>query len=289
MNVDHFFAIGQRHVKQGTPCEDYALSAQMNSTLSYGVISDGCSGADANTDIGARAISWAMAKCIENRAALGAGEWFGPSFLPELQDAFIKNRISPSHADYQASVVAFVSTAEDANLFFFGDGAYLVKFRDGTYKITWFEFDGNVPYYLAYTAAPAAESRFRRDIIGREAQAVLECWTTFQIDAQGNLTLLEEASRYLPFSSFDHGHVVTLKPAEQNIELLAVLSDGITNFTNNEIYTVVRECFAFKNYAGSFVKRRMIRALETLAKTDSIAKDDVAVSCVYYGATPHVN
>ena len=55
---DSLFSIGSTH----EVCEDYSLSG--GDLINFCIVSDGCSGAD-NSDIGSRALSHALKKCIE--------------------------------------------------------------------------------------------------------------------------------------------------------------------------------------------------------------------------------
>lgn len=287
MNVDHFFAIGQQHLKQGSPCEDYALSGQLRPDLVYGIISDGCSGAFANTDVGARAISFAFERCLKNRVQ-GADDadvpaaWLDQKFVAALKIAFAQNQISPAREDYFATLGAVVSTPSNASLFFFGDGAYLVKYRDGLHKLAWLDFTGNAPYYLNYTLSSDLDMQWREDFASNLDEAARENWTLFRITATGETEIVEEASRPLTLQQMELGYRLDFRPQEEGIELLAVLSDGVTHVSGMEAPEVARAFTAYKTFAGGFVKRRMIHALADFAKEGCVPRDDVAIACVKY-------
>ena len=60
LTADHYFTIGTTHARAGEPCEDYALSGTLKDGRVYGIVTDGCSGANARTDLGARVLALAM-------------------------------------------------------------------------------------------------------------------------------------------------------------------------------------------------------------------------------------
>lgn len=282
MNIDHYFSIGQQHISRGIPCEDYALSGRLDDNTVYGVISDGCGGVDANTDVGARAVSFAFERCLKSQSPM-TSDWFGGNFTSQLKNAFVANQISSNKADYFATVVGMVSSPSAASVYIFGDGAFLEQYKSGVHKITWFEFEQNAPYYLAKALSNTGREDFLADHPQGEDGLIRECWTTFSIDEAGKLSLLEEASKPVPFTDFENGFVRHFAPQAAGLEALAVLSDGVTSFSGLEVQDVAKEFTAFKNFAGCFVKRRMIRALADFAKAGFTPRDDVAIACVHYG------
>jgi hypothetical protein len=130
-NVDHYCTVGGMHVSQGTPCEDYALSGHLDRDAVFGAVSDGCSGARANTDVGARTIAFAFARTIQSRQ-VPAGEWFRGGFFDALRESFASSRITNSEDDHLATFVGFVAIPETASVFLMGDGEVSVWNTLGT-------------------------------------------------------------------------------------------------------------------------------------------------------------
>jgi hypothetical protein len=288
MNVDHFFTIGAQHVRGGSPCEDYALSELSAADGSaYAAIADGCGGAFANTDIGARAICFAFEEAI--RKQLGQPlDWFSGAFLDDLKSAFsARFNMSGRPMDYLATLGAVVANPERASVFLFGDGAYLVRYADGRHRLTWLEWSGNAPFYLRYLQDANELARWARGFAEEgetEAPAsALECWTDFRVGPNGETEVLEEASRPLALDTLMGGYLRTFEPAAQGIEAIAIFSDGILRVNDVPEHEAAREFTSFKNFRGGFVKRRMTRALEDYAKKNSKPQDDLAVACVWFG------
>jgi hypothetical protein len=291
MNVDHFFAIGQQHVRSGAPCEDYALSNLMGEgagAFAFAAISDGCGGAFADTDVGARAISFAFAEVARKYRDMDQSLWFGPLFMEHLKLAFTRRfEMTERRQDYLATLGAVISSPEKSAVLLFGDGAYLVRYADGRQRITWLEWSGNAPFYLYYTLDPADMLRFSRGFAEEgetvEPPVATECWTDFRIGADGKVEVLEEASRPLELESLMGGYIRTFEPAAEKIEAIALFSDGILRVRDVPVHDAAAEFTAFKNFRGGFVKRRMTSALKDYAREDKVPQDDLSTACVWYG------
>ena len=287
MNVDHFFTIGHQHVRNGSPCEDYALSELGGEGLpAYAAVADGCGGAFANTDIGARAICFAFDETM--RWSQGDVEWFSPAFMEYLKSAFAQRfNLSSNRNDYLATLGAVVATPEKANVFIFGDGAYLVRYADGRHRLTWLEWSGNAPFYLRYMLKAEDLARwasgFAEEGEKETPATATECWTDFHVSPSGELEILDEASQPLTLESLMGGYVRSFAPADQGIDVIAIFSDGILRVNDVPEYEAAREFTAFKNFRGGFVKRRLTSALEAYAKKGSKPQDDLAVAAVWFG------
>lgn len=288
MNVDHFFTVGHQHVRNGSPCEDYALSELVKEPeCAFAAIADGCGGAFANTDIGARAICFAFKEAIRSRLAEPA-EWFSASFLEDLKTGFASRfNMSDSPMDYLATLGAVVANQQQASVFIFGDGAYLVRYADGRHRITWLEWSGNAPFYLRYLLEPRDLARWASGFAEEGEKEVpataQECWTDFLVTPSGEVEVLDEASQPIALEALMGGYVRTFEPATQGIEAIAVFSDGILKVNDVPVHDAAREFTAFKNFRGGFVKRRLTKALQDLAGRNSKPQDDLAVACVWFG------
>lgn len=284
MNADHFFTIGKPHLTQGVPCEDFALSGMLHSALAFGVVADGCSGAQANTDVGARALAYAFRSALDARQAAG-GDWFDTAFTDDLLARFAANQYTGSPADYLATVAGIAATPARAAAYVFGDGALAIRYRDGRRTLIEFEWWDNTPFYLQYRLAPAQLDQFLAPYRDGVIEPLLIRTTTFQ-EPNGVLVPLEETvTRMTADAAFD-GCVVPLQPAADGIEALAVLTDGIARLQAVSAREAVHEFLAFKNHAGSFVKRRMLKALGKFAQAGAVPQDDLAMACIWFEGDP---
>lgn len=282
MNSDHFFTIGKPHLTQGTPCEDFALSGEMRPGLAFGVVCDGCSGAKASTDVGARALAYAFRDALSKRADLSNG-WFTESFLAQLQEAFIANQYTGRSEDFLTTLVGMAATPTEAGVFVFGDGAVALRYADGRRLLIECSWWDNMPFYLQYRAEPekyleAFAKQYQDDML--EPFSIKR--TLFQEGAEG-LQLLTESTERLSFDAAFDGYRLHLNPQEEGVEAMAVLTDGYDRIGKQPATSVVQAFLAFKNHEGCFVKRRLIRALESFAKVGDHPLDDVGIACIWFG------
>ena len=68
-----------------------------------------------------------------------------------------------------------------------------------------------------------------------------------------------------------------------DIQIVAVMSDGVGTFDGMEWYQVVDELMNFKNIKGHFVQRRMKRFMKDCQKKGVAPYDDVSVAAIYLG------
>jgi hypothetical protein len=260
MNIDHFFAIGDRHARNGQPCQDYALSRMLaDGACAYGAVGDGCSGVNADTDVGARAVCFAFEEVASRAVEQGAtDDLFGKQFVSDLHASFArKMAFTGRRDDYHSTLVGLVATPERAGLTIFGDGAYIVKYRNGRYKLGFIEWLDNVPYYPHSSHHPDLYERFSQPLRTEPAGHLTNCWSIFEDGPDGAVELLEECSEPLVFSDVENGHVVTFKPMEEDIVALAIMTDGVSQLANVPEYEAAHTFMAFKTLAGQFVSRRM--------------------------------
>lgn len=284
MQADNYFTIGTSHLKDGSPCEDYSLTEEPRPGLVLGVVSDGCSGANAHTDVGARALSFAFRKVIQDYRDLPDG-WFEGAFTQRLSDQFRANSYTDTPNDQFATAVGFVTTPDNAAVYVFGDGAYALRFADGRNRLVWFEWDNNAPYYLNYKLYPSLDEEFLASLNPIRPEPLLEAWTDFRVTGKPDspIEILAEGSRRLQFNAAEHGLVRVFRPREDGIEALAVLTDGINRIGDIPGPRAMAEFFAYKNFHGNFVKRRMLRALEQFATSGQRPQDDLAIASVWFG------
>ena len=281
MNIDHYFTIGKPHVTQGSPCEDYALSAELQPGLVLGAVCDGCGGAFADTDVGARALAYAFKKAVGLRSDLREG-WIGEGFREALLAQFAAHQFTGCTDDYLATVVGVVATQERAQVYCFGDGAVLLRYADGRRVLLEAEWWGNAPFYLTYLQHPELLSRFQEPFANGVLQPFCLKKTVFA-DQGGVPVVLEESAEWFDFSAVEQGLVLDFKPQEEGLEAIAVLTDGIAKVGEQSAVAAVREFTAFKNFRGGFVKRRMAKALDQFVKTGQVLRDDLSMACVWFG------
>ncbi len=278
MNVDHYFTIGSMHAVQGLPCEDYAGSGVWDDRLYYGMVADGCSGARARTDIGARVISLAFTKTLKTRQALTGG-WFQGDFLDQLREAFKNSRLSDDPDDYFATMVGFAATAEQAEVFLMGDGAVAAHYKDDRLQLVEVNWYNNMPYYLNYSLAPEMDRHYWEHLAAAPA-GILEQRTTIFRRMENSIEILTSNSEHLDFDTAAKG--LTFQFQGRDLKALAVMTDGITQINGVPAPEVASRLLAFKTRQGVFVKRRSLKALAEFHKNGQVARDDLALACVVW-------
>jgi hypothetical protein len=280
MNLDHFFTIGSAHHVQGTPCEDYALSGMLPSGVAFGVVADGCSGAQANTDVGARAIAWAFKKALTEREA-EPSHWFDVGFTERLKAAFVGHQFAGAREDYLATVVGFAATPDYASVYVHGDGAVALRYADGRMELIEFNWWDNMPFYLNYQAHTEWLDRF----LVPYQDGVIEPFgvrrTLFKVGEQG-LEVLQSLHERFSVDQMMNGHVLQFRPAAEGIVAMAVLTDGIEQVGEKPAIEVARDWLGYKNFQGEFVKRRMLKSLKEFRKDGLIPRDDVGIATVWF-------
>lgn len=279
MHTDHYFTIGLTHASEGKPCEDYAISGMARPHLAYAIVSDGCSGAQAHTDIGARTISWAFQRLVEESRAQ-PGEWFDKDFERRLLAYFEAFRITAMLPDYLATIVGLVATPEKASVYIYGDGAIAVKYLDGRIELIELSWWDNKPLYLAYQFNLGILDEFvglYKDSIIEPFKQVNSTWIHHRSD-------VESITARFSLEDVSEGHVIHFNPSSDGIESISIFTDGIDHIEPLSSKDVVDELMSFTaSNKGSFVKRRAMRALDNLKERKAKQKDDFAMATIWFG------
>ena len=283
MNIDHFFAAGHPHLVRGTPCEDYALSGVFATDTVYGAVSDGCSGVFANTDVGARALCFAFQRALQPRFKEPV-QAFGPAFFSALKTAFRDNHISGDRQDYFATLVGFVANPRDAAVYLFGDGAYVLRYTDGRYKVVWLEWDGNAPFYLNYCLHDDLFREYVGEIQKDVDDPAHERYVVFRQSSTGGFRILETGSTRHEWDGIREGYVARFRPAAEGIDAIAVLTDGLFKIGQVPVPDAVHSLLSFEDVRGGFVKRRSTAVLDAFAQGGSRLRDDLGIACAWFGA-----
>lgn len=287
LHVDHYFCIGSSHARAGEPCEDYALSGTLNDGRIYGIVTDGCSGANARTDLGARVLALAMEAELQHTASLD--DCFTQEFVERICQRLQAMPLGGTPQDYLASIVAFCATATTAKLFMAGDGAYATRHPDGTVQITDASWPDNAPYYLGYCLQPAVAAMFaggseQHDPSPSVCPELVEASQLLGQRRASGVTLtthtpgLQASTQTLPTQDFLQGWTTEIDLT--NLSALAICSDGIGQLSTLNALDAAIACLAFKNYQGSFVKRRAMKALAQWEKAGHIPQDDFSIAAL---------
>lgn len=279
--IDNFFHMGEKHSRSGEPCEDYSISGIINENISYGIISDGCSGALSRTDIGARAWCIAAEKVIKT---LNRNDSLLPAdFYLKVRDVFLKNRLTDKHQDEYASLVLFYENNDIINLWMMGDGGYAIKNINDEITLYFYEWENNKPFYPAYLLDNNDIFKLfsKRD---SENNLITETKIRYVIK-NDRLNILERQKTNIHFSEFSNGYLKIINRKEQNIKTIAVMTDGFWTLENTNPLLTIANIVNLKDniFEGNKTfKRKMVKTLDNWIDTQTIPFDDIGVAIISY-------
>jgi len=275
-NVDHYFHIGHMHYAGGKPCQDHALS-RSNGTYASVIVSDGCS-TGGNTDVGSRVISCSTLQAISDH--MGASPYSLETAAESIRfrQRQIVSGVRPilglEHNDMFATCLYAYLSPFGGLLFVHGDGAIALKFRDGSICVGRYEWANNMPFYPAYEGKSL--DAFINAQKNSEVPYALEMRT---FDSAGNC--IESRDKKYSVSDGVRG-MQTILSLEQlaEIDYVAVFTDGVSQVDGVEWFDAIRGYLAYKNTAGEFCKRRMMRAIKDSQATGKGPEDDIACGVI---------
>jgi Protein phosphatase 2C len=288
MKSDCHFEIGSTHLV----CQDYALS-YADDEIAYAIISDGCTSSP-NTDIGSRLISIIARDAISYLIRRQRFEkvidkkLFLNNFVLTFKELVVKKCIEVKGSlnldvnSFDATLlVAIVYQGYQPLLVGWGDGNFIIKYKNGSVRTISIFYDGNMPYYLSYRMSYEKDTAYRQEQkgLGHVAE-VLPSGTAMQY-------------HHTPWEYNFMRYLDDIKGQDNNpeeVSQIIVSSDGLQSFqydpksdefqTNNKIFTlpeVYSKMIDYKNLVGEFVVRRM-KSLEKENKVKHIIHTD-DISC----------
>jgi len=279
MNSDGVFVIGSYH----DVCQDY-VATHNNGIKSYVVLADGCSGSK-DSDVGARILVKTHELFIPSMGVMDFNEYarrasgIYTQMIDEAEGNAKALELDPMSLD--ATIMSIVSNKNGEFMAScYGDGVVALGRRDGiieTYSVSYKE---GYPNYLSYQLSKDRKERFDEKT-GNYKEIILEM-------ISGDEEPLKQ--KYRSSAVFD-----IYLGSKSKYLWVAVLSDGVSSFmekvsdgtsvTQEPVaqHRVIRELFGFKNFQGTFVKRRVKRFLESCKERQWTHGDDLSVGVVYLG------
>ena len=291
MKADSYFEIGSTH----QVCQDYAL-ASASDDIAYAIVSDGCTSSK-DTDIGSRLLTIAARDALNylilrQKSQPGVDKkLFMNNFVITLKELVIKKCIE-IRASLNVNVNAFDATLLIALVYpgyrpllvGWGDGNFIVKYKNVVVRTMSISYDLNMPYYLSYRMS------YEKDQLYRQVQSG-EYHIDDNIQTKGLLR-----SSYIPWENNfiryldDVGDTVGLSNSIWEVSQIVVSSDGLQSFqfdpksdefmTEDKVFGLARvypDIINYKNPVGEFVVRRM-KSLEKENRSKHIIHTD-DVSC----------
>jgi len=171
-----------------------------------------------------------------------------------------------------ATLCIALSDGENHYINIYGDGCFIIAEED---KIHFYEieYEGNAPHYYWY--------HYKFDDYDKYLDLVSERKRTITRTTLGSLgEILEVDICEEDFLTPNYLHVIN-----KDIKTLSVASDGITSFEGecHHYLKTVKEVCAHKNFAGDFVKRRILSMLKKNKKQSIDHYDDFSIATIHFG------
>jgi hypothetical protein len=278
MITDHTFHIGEQHLRNGKPCQDYALSGTLSDTVAYAIVSDGCT-SGGQTDIGARLVALATKRAICEGIQQNI---FTVDSINAERDLYIEayRRTLQLPLDDLLATSLWAMVDNDAlHISVTGDGALALMFEDDTgpllYNISW---DKSAPYYPAYRLGGKNE-QFK---LHHENPTPLTITRSQQeLDGELNTAIdqhyIEPGMNGLGFTFLKDDPLFKTR-----LSGIALFSDGVTQVDDVQTTDVVRSLLSFKSITGQFFTRRMNKFLQDVKKVGRGPLDDIAGASILF-------
>lgn len=275
MRTDWYYHIGDQHLRNGSPCQDYAL-AGVEKDMAFAIVADGCS-SGGKTDIGARITA------LSARRALDEEPWIAYEQVDELHAGAVRLRqelymetgrtlFSLEHHDMLSTSAVAVVTPRGGYVRVYGDAVVALVHNDGSRLLYEYEWQNNMPYYLGYGNELVASFIEAHGGDLTRACCIERVYTNDEPEPVITLRSLAEGL---------HGFHLSLSPQDvQSMALAAVFSDGAGQVCGVGLAEAVRTFLAYKTTAPGFVKRRVKRALADYARAGHATIDDIACAAI---------
>lgn len=247
-SVDHFLKIGSTH----EVCQDYVISG--TDPVPHVILADGCSSSE-ESDIGARLLAHSARVWLRL-----AGPHAGAGDYARIESAIVTHAngiagplgLSPSALD--ATLVLAYLSEDRVVVHVFGDGFVALADTGGGCRVIDISFPGNAPYYPSYRLDPGRDHAYRSQYYSKTV-----------------------GMRILP----PDGPVSFAFPVT-DYPVILVASDGLDSFVDMSggkigPDAVARRFSQFKSLKGSFLKRRIKRAVRDFEKDGISHYDDLSV------------
>jgi len=277
-STDHYFHIGSAHYSSGKPCEDYALSG-CNETVACAIISDGCS-TGRHTDVGARVLTLSTLQAIRDhvKASGGALNTAVVSITSRQQQIIGTSRLilGLERSDMLATCGYVYVTQHGGYTHVQGDGVVALKYRNGEILMCRYEWADNTPFYPSY-----GDGDLNKFVEAHGGNLDAERLSSTMVVQKQNGSYAQIDSQKYSLRQGLEGVVFNILDKDlDQVEFVAVFSDGVTQIDHVDWKDAVSAFLSFKNTAGDFAKRRMIRGVKDTQQSGKGPVDDISYAVV---------
>ena len=277
-NTDSYFQIGSAHYSAGKPCQDYAVSGS-NESMATAIVSDGCSSGK-RTDVGSRVLALGTLEVIVDHTKAFKDSLDGVVVrIDSRQQQIIDTTqiiLGLDPDDMLATCLYVYMTLNGGLVHIQGDGAVAFKFKDGHIDMYRYEWADNRPFYPSYINGRL--EGFVRSHGGNPSSPKL---FLNKITRTTTGYYISEICEKFSIEEGISGITLEISKDElEEIDFVAVFSDGVSQIENTDWKEAVSDFMAFKNTTGDFAKRRMIRGIKEMQKIGKGPIDDISYAVV---------
>lgn len=250
-----------------------------NETLACAIVSDGCS-TGRHTDVGSRILTLSTLQAIRDHVKASGGTLSTAvvSITSRQQQIIGTTRLilGLERIDMLATCGYVYLTQHGGFAHVQGDGVVALKYRDGQILMSRYEWADNTPFYPSYGDGDL--NKFV-EAHGGNLDAVRLSSTTVIQKLDGSCTQVDSKG-YTLSQGLEGVLFQILEKDLDQIEFVAVFSDGVTQVDHVDWKEAVSAFLSFKNTAGDFAKRRMIRGIKDMQQTGKGPVDDISYAVV---------
>lgn len=291
MQVDDIFRIGLKHIKSGFPCEDYSLSGFIEELKHhFVVISDGCSGSNGMTDIGARL--WCLSFLNTIKKSSPEELFLDEDFVLRMLNYFNEKSFLNSRYDETASLIMLLANPKTAQFMIFGDGGYCIEKNDGTIILNEFSWYKNRPYYPVFKLEDElrGNSLYIDKFKEKDRPLMKKETKIFELKKSGitgkSYNLTDEYIRGFNFYDVEYGYMEIFDKEEDDINSISVFSDGLWSIQDTNLNKIVKELMIFKDEKRKnnfgFLKKKIVPVFEGWSGRSEYPLDDFSMGTLLW-------
>lgn len=288
MVIDEIFRMGLKHIKSGFPCEDFAISGYMdNIKHGYIAISDGCSGSNGMTDIGARL--WCMAYLNTLKKSNIDELFLDEDFVMRIMNEFHKITMLPNRYDETASLLMLLANENNIQFLIFGDGGYAIEKNDGTIELVEFSWYKNKPYYPIFKLEEDKRDNSELMKYFREKDIPIMKKETkiFKKKKKGlsqyTYDMIDKNIKGYFFEDVEFGYNKIISVKKEEVKSISVFSDGLWTVQKESLNNIVEEIIETKeNKEYGFLKSKIVPIFENWHKTNKYPLDDFSMGKIIF-------
>lgn len=287
MNADSYYEIGNGH----KVCEDYAISGQVEN-LTYAIVCDGCSGSN-NADVGARVLAIIARDSLIHMSqridVVGESSLLFRNIFTELliKKCFeVKATLNLSYKTLDATLLISADINDLLITMAWGDGYIIFDNSKNERIVHELKYNSGAPYYLSYRLNSSNNDKYLKNF--GEENFVRNKYID---DGAGEFIGPIEFKNDLPH---DISFFSMINLNSNPVKKVFLFSDGIGTYFDDKkwidpegkekkSYTaldIIPKMTNYKNIAGEFVTRRMLRVKKDMEKDHILHDDDISCSVI---------